>query len=287
MNDVRNRLIELIKDGPNIGPNIEQRADFYIKVLEWLRAQKKANGIALVGLNGPQGCGKSTLCDLMVQVSAMAGLRTATLSIDDFYLRHTEQTALASQYPENPYLQQRGYSGTHDIGLGIEVLRELKQLADNGSVLCPHYDKSAFGGLGDRFPKTKWKNIQGPLDLLLLEGWMLGFPVVEPGLISDPNLTEVNRFLQQYQAWHEMMDAFVFLEPAEIDFVIDWRVEAEERRRVSGAPGLKNALSREEITNYVKKFIPAYRIYLPALKRDLLKRENILSFVIGKNRLPV
>lgn len=42
-------------------------------------------------------------------------------------------------------------------------------------ILIPRYDKSAYGGKGDRAPKDQWQKVQGPLDLVIVEGWMLGF----------------------------------------------------------------------------------------------------------------
>ena len=39
----------------------------------------------------------------------------------------------------------------------------------------PRYDKSLFGGAGDRAPASQWPRVSGPLDLVILEGWMLGY----------------------------------------------------------------------------------------------------------------
>jgi D-glycerate 3-kinase len=54
------------------------------------------------------------------------GCRMVSISIDDFYLSRAEQIALAKRYSDNPFLQQRGYPGTHDVGLGVSVLTALK-----------------------------------------------------------------------------------------------------------------------------------------------------------------
>ncbi len=80
-------------------------------------------------------------------------LNTASISIDDFYLRQPEQIALARKYSRNPYLQHRGYPGTHDVGLGVRVLKELRKLAEGQSMKVPGYDRSARQGLGDRLPR--------------------------------------------------------------------------------------------------------------------------------------
>jgi hypothetical protein len=65
----------------------------------------------------------------LCQMARDDGLRGATVSIDDFYLNRQEQTELAKKHRDNPYLQHRGFPGTHDILLGTRVLRELKSIA--------------------------------------------------------------------------------------------------------------------------------------------------------------
>lgn len=42
-------------------------------------------------------------------------------------------------------------------------------------VRVPRYDKSARGGRGDRAPEAEWSVVSKPPDVVLLEGWMLGF----------------------------------------------------------------------------------------------------------------
>lgn len=38
---------------------------------------------------------------------------------------------------------------------------------------CPRYDKSAFQGQGDRADPATWPAVEGPVDVVLFEGWML------------------------------------------------------------------------------------------------------------------
>lgn len=37
------------------------------------------------------------------------------------------------------------------------------------------YDKSQHEGRGDRAAESKWQMVKGPVDVVLFEGWMLGF----------------------------------------------------------------------------------------------------------------
>lgn len=90
--------------------------------------QHKANhpDTALVlGISAPQGCGKSTLCEQLVDLFEFVGLRAASVSIDDFYLTFDGQQALAAANPSNPLLQYRGNAGSHDLQLGTDTLHAL------------------------------------------------------------------------------------------------------------------------------------------------------------------
>jgi D-glycerate 3-kinase len=209
----------------------------------------------------------------------LEGCRAVTISIDDFYLTRAEQIRLARENPGNRYLQIRGYPGTHDIALGIEVLTALK--ARTGHVLVPRYEKSLFEGKGDRLPRTSWKHVQLPLDFLFLEGWMLGFQPVECA-IQDPALAEVNRRLHDYEPWYRLMDAFIRLRPKDYRGVLNWRVEAEEKMKGLGKPGM----TRAEIRAYIETFIPAYELYLPKMSGSNISGPR-LEFVIGSDRMPL
>lgn len=107
------------------------------------------------------------------------------------------QEALASRYYRNPLLQVRGNAGTHDLALGLKTLRTLKNARNifgNGGqgtsdpILVPRYDKSACGGKGDRAPVEGWAKVAMPPEVVLLEGWMLGFEALPE---DSPVLSEV------------------------------------------------------------------------------------------------
>jgi D-glycerate 3-kinase len=90
----------------------------------------------ILALNGIQGIGKTTLVTALASALAES-LRTLeppsasalalsdsavlVLSLDDFYLTHADQTALAAANPENALLHQRGEPGTHDVTLLVET----------------------------------------------------------------------------------------------------------------------------------------------------------------------
>jgi D-glycerate 3-kinase len=215
---------------------------------------KAARRPVVVGLQAPQGAGKTTICARLLAALPGLGLRGASVSIDDFYLPRPEQLALAAAHPANPYLEHRGYPGTHDIDLGDRTLGALRALAAGRTLRVPVYDKSQHGGRGDRAPESGWRDVAGPLDLVIVEGWMLGFEPVAESELPDRRLVFSNRALAEYDRWYRHLDAFIVLRPLEWNYVVEWRIEAEENMKAAGRPGL----SREAIEDYVRRFLPAY-----------------------------
>ncbi len=214
----------------------------------------------VIGIQAPQGAGKTTLARRLLSCLPRFGLRGAHVSVDDFYLTRAEQLALAAAHPGNRYLEHRGYPGTHDIALGertIAALRSLGPASAGRSVRVPVYDKSAHEGRGDRLPESAWIRVDGPLDLVFVEGWMLGFTPVDESRLADPALVEPNRLLAAYECWDRLLDAMVVFRAADPAFVLRWRVQAEEAMRHEGRPGLDPAAAED----YVRRFLPAYRIY--------------------------
>jgi D-glycerate 3-kinase len=211
----------------------------------------------LVGLQAPQGAGKTTIARRVLGELPAHGLRGVSVSIDDFYLTREQQLALAAAHAGNPYLEHRGYPGTHDIDLGERTLSALRALGEGQSMRVPAYDKSAHAGRGDRAPESDWREVTGPLDLVLVEGWMLGFEPVPDDRLPDARLAVSNGALAEYDRWHHQLDAFIVLKPLDWNYVVHWRVEAEENMKAEGRPGL----SRADIEDYVRRFLPAYETW--------------------------
>ena len=234
----------------------------------WLKRRTSQRSPLMVGLNAPQGAGKTTLTRSLVGVFAhVFGLRAVSLSVDDFYLRREEQLALATRHAGNRYLEHRGYPGTHDVPLGASVLAALR---DGRDVALPRYDKSAHGGRGDRSSDVTW--VRGRVDLVLLEGWMLGFKPVAS--VNDAALAVPNELLRAYDAWNSLLDVFIALRMKSVDQVVRWRIEAEQAMRASGRPGLSDA----EVEDYVRRFLPAY---------ELWRADAALTLTLDSERRPL
>jgi D-glycerate 3-kinase len=114
-----------------------------------------------------------------------------------------------------------------------------------------------------------------PIDLVLLEGWMVGFePASE---LSDERLRVSNAALVAYRAWTSCLDALVVFEMKDVEQVVQWRIETEQAARASGKPGLSDA----EVEDYVRRFLPGYRTWRPSVPSVLE-----LRVVLGPDRLP-
>jgi D-glycerate 3-kinase len=257
-------------------------ADHITAFIHNLLATHKNPVPLFIGLQGPQGCGKTTACNVAAaRLQKEHNLRGTAISIDDFYLTHTEQVMLARRHRQNPYLQQRGYPGTHDIGLGAQTLANLTAInSSQQPVKIPRYDKSAHGGEGDRLPQGDWPIVMPPLDFVILEGWCLGFTPVTESLMHDKHLPEVNRLLRPYGEWYAFFDAFIQLKVSDIRFAIDWRIEAEKKMRAQGKAGM----SDERIRAYIEGFMPAYELYLPGLKSFIATLTQHLVIDILRDR---
>ena len=274
----------------------------YLPIYFFCREQaRKARGggaAVAIGLSAPQGCGKTTLVDALVDRFAADGLTCEVVSFDDFYLTGAAQDEVAASSPNNPLLQVRGNAGTHDLALGTSTLRSLvdarassSSSASSEPLLIPRYDKAARSGRGDRADTSTWPAASKPPDVVLLEGWMAGFAPVAPDtpvLAEHAGLPEVNELLSRYTAWHDLLDAWVVLAVDDPQCVYNWRLQAEQAMAAQGRPGMSDA----QVADFVSRYMPAYHAFLPALYEaaegsDGVDGKPTLMVKVDESRAPV
>jgi len=282
-----------------------------VPVFEWIRDErrllkKKKKKTLVVGLHCPQGGGKTTMCDVLVKLFEAEGARCVVASIDDFYLPHGELASLAARHADNPLLQGRGNPGTHDAQLMRATLEALASPAP--LVRVPRYDKAAHDGAGDRRPHAEWLAVEGcPVDVVILEGWCLGFrPVVHNNNNNNNNTTGdeeddllaqkknvsasasalrvVDAFLRaDLASVYDLFDAFVALHVRDAGVVYRWREEAEAVRRAAG----RGAMTPDEVVAFVDRYMPLYEQYLGPLYATDLVPGHTLHITIDADRAPV
>ncbi|KAL3686763.1 hypothetical protein R1sor_013072 [Riccia sorocarpa] len=248
---------------------------YYLPVYFWVRDQLAAHRSSftpgqeipplVVGISAPQGCGKTTIVESLDYLLNATGRPAAAVSVDDFYLTADGQEKVAATFPGNSLLELRGNAGSHDLQLGTETLESLLKLTSEGSeALIPRYNKAARSGRGDRADPSKWTEVKGPLQVVLFEGWMLGFePQSEEAVTAvSPELAVVNENLKEYdEAWYKLINSWLIIQVGNTDWVYEWRLEAEVHMRQKG----KGGMTDEEVADFVSRYIPAYKAYLPSL----------------------
>ncbi|PMD47265.1 putative uridine/cytidine kinase [Hyaloscypha variabilis F] len=256
----------------------------------------------IIGLNGVQGAGKTTLVSTLCSLLSAPpySLPVLVCSIDDLYLTHDDQVALAQSHRENPLVQHRGEPGTHDMVLARELFSALRE---GRETRVPVYDKSAFNGQGDRTPSSSWETVNGPgqekIRVVIFEGWCVGFSALEDQEVEEKRRGEsvtlgrhrledllfVNEKLREYEVLNEEFDAFIHVDAEETGFVYAWRQEQEEVLRREKGTGM----SREEVERFVDGYYPAYELFTDKLRQGLFKgREDgkgrQLRLIVGRDR---
>lgn len=203
------------------------------------------------GILGGQGTGKTTICKILSLILNQLGYRTLSLSLDDLYKTYSDRLVLTQQ---DPRLIWRGPPGTHDVDLGLNVLDQIRQL--QSPVMVPRFDKSAYGGAGDR---TTPEMVTG-VDIVLFEGWFVGvrpidpdvFDTAPPPIVTDEDKAfarDINLRLHDYLPLWERLDSLILLYPTDYRYSLEWRKQAEQQMIAAGKSGMSNA-DIEQFVNY-------------------------------------
>jgi D-glycerate 3-kinase len=237
----------------------------------------------LLGINGAQGTGKSTLADfLQLATESLFGWNVAVLSIDDFYYTLAERKALATDV--HPLLKTRGVPGTHDTEMLGRYLRRLQQLVEGEQIALPRFDKAA----DDRADESRWPVVKGPIDLVILEGWCVGTQAQSDIELQQPaNALErdedpdgawrryVNDQLRaKYEPIFAQLDALIFIGAPNFDAILRWRTEQEDKLAAASPSNSSGLMNQQQITRFIQFYERLTRVNLAALpeKADFVFR---------------
>lgn len=214
-----------------------------------------------LGVNGAQGTGKSTLADfLQLAAKSMFDWNVAVLSIDDFYSTLAERKMLAGEI--HPLLTTRGVPGTHDTDMLAHYLERLQQLGESEHIALPRFDKA----VDDRADESRWPVVQGPIKLVILEGWCVGTmaqsdtelqrPVNALERDEDPDGTwrqYVNDQLKvKYESIFSQLDALIFIGAPNFEAILRWRLEQEEKLAATSPSNSSGLMNKEQITRFIQ-----------------------------------
>ncbi|AWB66899.1 haloacid dehalogenase [Saccharobesus litoralis] len=225
--------------------------------------QLHQNKPIVIGVNGTQGSGKSTLCHLLTWLLAHAFYKkSVVVSIDDLYLTKNERQQLAETV--HPLLATRGVPGTHDVELGVSLISQLKQAKypADFSLQLPIFDKA----VDDRASESEWQTITEQPDIIFLEGWCVNSQAVEADLLDKPvNPLEkeqdphaiwrgwVNRQLRcVYPALFDLIDVNIMLKAPSFDQVVNWRIKQEHR--LKAIKGLDAGMSDAQVATFIQHY---------------------------------
>jgi D-glycerate 3-kinase len=255
---------------------------FYLPLADYIADLQRAKAAPFtLGIQGPQGAGKTTLTQLLACVLRdVGGLAVATLSIDDLYLTRAERAGLAARV--HPLFQTRGVPGTHDVALGVRVLEALTR---PGPCALPRFDK----GQDERAPVHTWPVCVGPCNVVLFEGLWLGLPPIpEPELAQPFNALEAeedahgtwrahaNQALAgDYPALFARCELLVHIQVPDFECVKRWRSGAEHALRARlEAQGGDTARVMDDAA--LARFFQHYERFTAHAMRTLPERADVL-----------
>ncbi len=237
----------------------------------------------VVGINGAQGSGKSTLTRFLELLLAGRRLRAVSMSIDDLYLTHAERQELAKEI--HPLFATRGVPGTHAPGLGMAIIEHIRA---GRSFEMPRFDKAR----DDR--QEDGELVSGPVDVLLFEGWCVGCrPEADEELLDPVNELERNEDSEgvwrsvsnlwlrgDYRVLFDQIDMLVMLKVENFGAVMANRRKQELKLEARNPNG--PAVMDDEA---LKRFCQHYERLTRHMLEDLPRRADIV-FEIGPDQRP-
>lgn len=213
----------------------------------------------IVGFQGGQGTGKSTLCRFLKKMLDKEGYKTLIFSLDDFYLSYADRVKLKKRYPGNELYLKRGLPGTHRVRFLEQTLNNIQK---GRRFVLPMFDKSLKNAEGDISKEVMFNK---KFDFVLFEGWCLGLPetnlkelkeICHKNKISlkfkDDDLKTVISKINDYHRLWKYLDYLVTLKPDSADLHKKWRLQQEKELKKETGIGMTKA----QIDSFVEMFLP-------------------------------
>ena len=284
-------MVEIGKDVKQIPnptfPYSSAQREFYLDPLaHTIYGLSRSGETVIVGIQGGQGTGKTTLANYLVSRLLNEGCHVVSVSIDDFYTSYDNRRCLAAQHSGNPFYQlPRGMPGTHHTA---ELYDTLSRLKNGDDVDLPVFDKSAHQGYGDIANRVE--AVRGRQDFVLIEGWCIGMPMVTLDellaichrqhlqdiwtLPAAIHLDVVLAHLEAYQRLWGMIDFLMMLYPDTLLLHEKWRLEQEKDMIARTGAGMPDA----QVSDMFRHFLPftclCYEKLVPDLRIHINKEHS-------------
>ena len=215
---------------------VDQTDELYLPFSQWLSQKAHSDrGPLIVGVGGAQGCGKTTFCSVISRILCKGfDLNCVVISLDDLYSTRHDRMKFADQTAS--MFSVRGAPGTHDVSFALSLFERLKNLKEGEVMKFPRFDKS----IDDRKAVHLWQEVQGPVDVVLFEGWCVGAPPMTEGIDKPINELEkemdadgawrnkVNQLLNEdYKTLFSKIDLMAWMQAPNYDIVYHWRDKQE------------------------------------------------------------
>ncbi|MGB0663820.1 MAG: hypothetical protein ACPGMR_08535 [Pontibacterium sp.] len=273
--------------------------NLYVPLGAWVAQRaRQQTGPLVLGINGAQGAGKSTMFNLLeIILNEGFGLKVVGFSLDDIYKTRAQRIELSQKV--HPLLQTRGVPGTHDVELGLEVLHSLVASDDTTVTKIPVFDKS----IDDRCPPEVWQEWVGPADVIVFEGWCVGALAQSEEVLQAPiNALErdedssgewrryVNDQLKnEYKALFEMVDVLLMLKVPSMDSVFEWRSLQEKKlaERVKYFSDTQQPTEHLRIMNAqeINHFIEHYERLTSAMLDEMPNRADVTLHLNANHKI--
>ena len=255
----------------------EEEQKIIVPIAEQLQKIHHKNKTTVVGIQGGQGTGKTTIVQFLEKQLKKKGFKVQSFSLDDFYQSWKERKKLQEKYSHNLFYQiSRGLPGTHRVKFLLETLQKAKAGQD---FEIPIFDKSKYDGKGEILSKTK--KVKGRQDFLILEGWCVGMPAVSSQQLLDicrrngidlrkldPTLQDhkvVLAFVKEYQPVWKLLDYIVMLKADSPEVHKKWRLLQEQKLKEKKGQGM----SKQEVHAFVEPFLPFTYVCYNLIKPDV------------------
>ena len=276
----------------SLEPNIRRVLDILIPQIHARR--KSTPQPIILGITGLQGSGKSTWASKIVSLlTNEQHLNTVTISLDDLYKTHADLVSRRDRDPENKLYRTRGQPGTHDEQLAGRFFNLLRDYQGGEDLRIPSFDKSKLNGDGDRAPKEEWPVIATKPDVVVFEGWCVGFrPLPEADVEQSYRLAKERKLVVNTPAQHQLAHLLevndslrrycdTFMGPQHFDFMIHidtddirnvFTLRLQQEHRLIEAKG--TGMTDDQVRAFIGGYMPGYELYLDGLRAGFFGGES-------------